>query len=110
MSEAINNNDARFDAEGFLRDILQWDRDLALQIATAENITLSAEHWELIESARAYHQQFDISPEMRPFVKWVKQQLGEDKGRSIHLLSLFPQSPAKLISKIAGLPKPPNCI
>ena len=37
-------------------------------------------------------------------------KLGADKGRSISLLSLFPGSPAKLGSKIAGLPKPDNCL
>lgn len=106
-NNAINEH---FDKEGFLRDIQQWNQALAIQIAEDENIILTDAHWQLIHTAREYFQQFDISPEMRPFVKWVKQQLGEEKGRSIYLLSLFPQSPAKLISKIAGLPKPPNCI
>ncbi|NRB41058.1 MAG: TusE/DsrC/DsvC family sulfur relay protein [Pseudomonadales bacterium] len=99
-----------FDKEGFLKNIQQWNETMAIAIAKAENIELYDAHWELIHCARAYFQQFDISPEMRPFVKWVGQQLDKDKGRSIYLLSLFPQSPTKLISKIAGLPKPANCI
>lgn len=99
-----------FDQEGFLIDLSQWDDSIALQLAEAEGITLSPAHWELLHLARLYHQSFDISPEMRPFVKWVGQHLGSDKGKSLYLLSLFPNSPAKLISKIAGLPKPPNCI
>ena len=102
--------DERFDKEGFLRDIHQWDKAMAEAIADNENIILDEDHWELIHCARDYFNQFDISPEMRPFVKWVSQQLGKDKGNSMHLLKLFPQSPAKLISKIAGLPKPPNCL
>ena len=100
----------QFDPEGFLRDIHQWNQKLAINIAQQENITLTDAHWELIHCARDYHQTFDISPEMRPFVKWVGQQLSQDKGRSIYLLTLFPGSPAKLISKISGLPKPPNCV
>ena len=108
MSNAAD--DERFDKEGFLRDIQQWDETMACAIANGEGITLEEAHWELIHCARAYFKQFDISPEMRPFVKWVSQQLGKDKGSSLYLLTLFPQSPAKLISKIAGLPKPPNCL
>lgn len=99
-----------FDQEGFLLDLQQWSETIAIQIAQQENITLSEAHWQLLYLAREYHQAFDISPEMRPFVKWVGQHLGSDKGKSLYLLSLFPGSPAKLISKIAGLPKPPNCI
>lgn len=99
-----------FDKEGFLLRLDDWSETVAVTIAEQEGITLSDEHWQLIYLARDYYQQFDISPEMRPFVKWVRQELGNDKGKSIYLLSLFPNSPAKLISKIAGLPKPPNCI
>jgi len=47
---------------------------------------------------------------MRPLVKFVGQELGKDKGNSMYLLTLFPGSPAKLGSKIAGLPKPENCL
>ena len=37
-------------------------------------------------------------------VKIVKQKVSLEKGNSIHLLTLFPGSPAKLAAKIAGLP------
>ena len=47
---------------------------------------------------------------MRALVKYVRLKLGPDKGRSIYLLKLFPGSPAKIGSKIAGLPKPANCL
>lgn len=99
-----------FDPEGFLRDLQAWTPAVAEQIAAAEHIHLTPAHWEILELLRAYYQRFDSSPAMRPLVKWVAQHLGADKGRSIYLLSLFPGSPAKLGSKIAGLPKPDNCL
>lgn len=104
MSETL------FDKEGFLTDLSAWNKDIAHTIANKENINLSPEHWQLIDCARDYYAVFDLSPEMRPLVKWVAEKLGKEKGHSIYLLSLFPDSPAKLISKIAGLPKPSNCI
>ena len=103
-------NDTLFDKEGFLIHLNDWNKNLACSIAASEGINLTDKHWELIYCARDYYQQFDISPEMRPFIKWVARQLGAEKGRSIYLLTLFPGSSAKIISKIAGLPKPPNCI
>lgn len=102
--------DSAFDPEGFLRDLQDWTPEVAEQIAAGENIQLTPAHWEIIELLRAYYQRFDSSPAMRPLVKWVAQQLGPDRGKSIYLLSLFPGSPAKLGSKIAGLPKPDNCL
>ncbi len=99
-----------FDQEGFLLDLKQWNPDLAVEIARGENIELEEAHWEIIHLLRDYHQRFESSPAMRALVKYTRQQLGEDKGRSIYLLQLFPGSPAKIGSKIAGLPKPDNCL
>lgn len=102
--------DDALDPEGFLRELQDWTPEVAEQIAALENIRLTPAHWEILELLRAYYQRFDSSPAMRPLVKWVAQQLGPDKGKSVYLLSLFPGSPAKLGSKIAGLPKPDNCL
>lgn len=99
-----------FDKEGFLLQLENWSPAVAEQIARAEGIDLTAEHWEILELLRTYYREFDASPAMRPLVKYCTLKLGADKGRSIYLLSLFPGSPAKIGSKIAGLPKPENCL
>jgi len=83
---------------------------VARQIAGAEDLELSDAHWEIIYLLRDFYREFDSSPAMRPLIKYCALKLGPDKGRSIYLLSLFPNSPAKLGSKIAGLPKPDNCL
>ena len=99
-----------FDSEGFLRNLEEWTPAVAEQIAGAEALTLTDPHWEVINLLRAYYETYDSSPAMRPLVKFCGLRLGPDKGRSIYLMSLFPGSPAKLGSKIAGLPKPDNCL
>lgn len=99
-----------FDKDGFLLNLNDWNEQTAIAIATSENITLTDEHWQVIHLLRQFYQQFELSPAMRPLVKYVGQHLGAEKGKSLYLLSLFPNSPAKLASKIAGLPKPDNCL
>lgn len=99
----------QFDQEGFLTQPQDWTEELATHIAKHEGIQLTPAHWEIIWLVRDFYQQFDLSPANRPLVKAVKQKLGDEKGNSIYLMSLFPESPAKLASKIAGLPKPANC-
>jgi tRNA 2-thiouridine synthesizing protein E len=98
------------DKQGFLVNLNDWNEDLACDIALEESITLTEDHWEVIHILRNFYHEYTVSPAMRILVKTVKQQLGDDKGNSIHLLSLFPGSPAKIASKIAGLPKPTNCL
>ncbi len=98
------------DQDGFLCDLDNWNEEIATQLAIRESLTLTEAHWEIIYLVRRFYQQYEHSPEMRPLVKFTRQELGSDKGQSIYLLSLFPNSPAKIACKIAGLPRPANCL
>lgn len=96
--------------EGFLQRVEDWDPDIALWLASREGIELSEAHWEILHLLRRYYEHYDSSPAMRALVKYCRIELGAEKGKSIYLLKLFPGSPAKIGSKIAGLPKPANCL
>ena len=98
------------DKEGYLRDRSRWSPAVAEWLAERESITLTPEHWALIELVRAFYAKHEVSPAMRPLVKLAREQLGESCGNSLYLLKLFPGSPAKLLAKIAGLPRPTNCL
>lgn len=104
------NKEIAFDKEGFLLTLDLWTEEIAREIAQKENITLSQDHLDVIYLLRNFYQKHQVAPANRPLVKLVKTQLSEDKGNSIYLLTLFPESPAKIAAKIAGLPKPPNCL
>jgi tRNA 2-thiouridine synthesizing protein E len=99
-----------FDKEGFLLNIEDWNHDVAEQIASAEGICLGSGHWEVVELLRRYYKRYEASPAMRALVKYAARELGPEKGHSIYLLGLFPGSPARIACKIAGLPKPENCL
>jgi tRNA 2-thiouridine synthesizing protein E len=100
----------RLDPEGFLIKLDDWAPAVARDIANDEGIILTEQHWEVLNLLRQYYAEFDSSPAMRPLVKYCAMALGKDKGKSLYLLSLFPGSPAKIGCKIAGLPKPDNCL
>ncbi|PID44714.1 MAG: sulfurtransferase TusE [Proteobacteria bacterium] len=98
------------DKEGFVINYQDWNRSLANTIAAEEGIRLDEAHWQIISLVREFYEEFDLSPVNRTLVNYVKTRLGEEKGNSMYLLKLFPGSPAKLCAKIAGLPKPANCL
>ena len=98
------------DKDGYLTHLSDWSPNTAKWLAHSEGITLEAEHWEVINALRGFYADTGISPAMRILVKIVKKNISIDKGNSIHLLTLFPGSPAKLVAKIAGLPRPTNCL
>ena len=106
----IEGQSLALDDDGHLLELSQWNEAAAEGLAEQEGISLDERHWELIELVREFYASFEISPEMRPLVKYVRARLGKDKGRSIYLMLLFPPSPARVASKIAGLPRPENCL
>lgn len=110
MTLEVNGNQIEVDDEGYLCALDDWSEEVAEQIALAEGVTLTPDHWAVLEVLRDFYNTFEHAPAMRPFVKAVGQKLGADKGKSIYLMKLFPDSPAKLAAKIAGLPKPTNCL
>lgn len=98
------------DKEGYLLDLGDWNEPVAQALAQAEGLNLQNEHWEILLLLREFYQEFQLSPATRPLIKYVALKLGPDKGNSMHLNRLFKGTPAKLAAKLAGLPKPSNCI
>ncbi|MDX5327828.1 MAG: TusE/DsrC/DsvC family sulfur relay protein [Marinobacter sp.] len=97
--------------EGFLEDAGSWTPEVAQEIAAEDSIQLNENHWEIIEFLREFYKQHEMSPPSnRLFVKAVKEAFGDDKGNSIYLMQLFPGTPAKTACRIAGLPRPTNCL
>ena len=97
--------------EGFLEDAWTWSPDVARDIAADDNIELTDNHWEIIEFLREFYKQHEISPPSnRLFVKAVREAFNEEKGNSIYMMQLFPGTPAKTACRIAGLPRPTNCL
>lgn len=106
----VNQQNIALDKDGYLLYLSDWSEPAALAMAEEAGIQLTDAHWEIVRLLQQFHREFEHSPAMRILVKYVKQHLGEEKGNSIYLMQLFPGSPAKLAARIAGLPRPTNCL
>lgn len=98
------------DKDGYLLDLDDWSETVAEALAQREELHLSREHWEVLQLLRGFYQEFQLSPANRPLIKYATLKLGPEKGNSLHLNLLFKGAPAKLAAKLAGLPKPTNCL
>lgn len=98
------------DKHEYLVNLDDWNEELALYIASLENITMTDDHWEVVNFVRKFYIEFKTSPAIRLLVKSMAKEFGPDKGNSIYLYKLFPKGPAKQATRIAGLPKPAKCI
>ncbi|MDH3819439.1 MAG: TusE/DsrC/DsvC family sulfur relay protein [Myxococcales bacterium] len=91
------------DAEGYLANRDDWSEELAQEYATQMGIELTDEHWKVINTARAIEAESSSSPGLRKISK-----RSETPIKAIY--QLFPDGPAKLVAKIAGIPKPKSCL
>jgi len=98
------------DADGYLVDLSDWNEAVAEALAEREGLALEEAHWEILHLLRRFYDSYQLSPANRPLVKYVAIELGPQKGNSLHLNRLFKGTPAKLAAKLAGLPKPTNCL
>lgn len=98
------------DANGFLVNLSDWSIEICHALAEKDGITLTEEHLSIIYLMREYYEEFDHPPSQRPMSKYIKIKLGPEHATSIYLMKLFGSSPAKIACKLAGLPKPPNCL
>jgi tRNA 2-thiouridine synthesizing protein E len=110
MVPLTNNACPATNEQGFLINADDWNEDVAKQLAESNAIQLNAERWEIILFIRHYYDRFQHLPNTRVFTKAIAKELGEHKGNSRYLHKLFPDGPLKTACKLAGLPKPPNCI
>ena len=98
------------DHEGYLMSRSSWSRELAIDMAATDDITLSDAHWEVIEFLQEYYDNYEIAPAIRILTKQIGKRFGQEKGNSKYLYELFPKGPAKQACRYAGLPKPTGCV
>lgn len=92
------------DADGHLKNLTDWDKEVAAEFARLEGIEeLTDRHWIVIDFMRKVYEEKGDAPSIRKLTK----ESGVDTKE---LYSLFPKGPAKKAAKIAGLPKPKGCI
>jgi len=88
--------------EGYFTNPSQWTKDIAVEIARELDITLTEQHFAIIDFLRKKHlngETLSIRSINHSGVLDVKT-----------FYQLFPGAPLKKATKIAGIPKPASCI
>jgi tRNA 2-thiouridine synthesizing protein E len=107
MAYEVNGQTIECDANGYLLNLDDWNEEVAQVIATQEEIgDLTQRHWDLINYLRdEYLNNAGNQPNMRNLVKAMQKKWDDKSVESKTLYELFPKSPDKQGSKVAGLPE-----
>lgn len=91
--------------KGFLLHFDAWNRDLAIALAAAEGLTLTAGHWSVIRFLRDYYTSNEMPPNPRLVVKAVGVEISPHVPFTRRdFEALFPNGGCKQACRIAGLP------
>jgi tRNA 2-thiouridine synthesizing protein E len=102
MEKVIAGKNIAVNAEGYLTDFSQWDKNVAIEIAKESNIELTDRHWQVINYLQTEH---------KNQVPLSIRKIGKSNVVDIkEFYALFPQGPLKTSTKIAGIPKPASCL
>jgi len=94
------------DEEGFLIDATQWNIKMVSDIADTVDITMSEKHWEVVEYIRHYFESNHAVPELRFFLRHLREKYGKEAATRKYVYRLFPYGYGQQMCKIAGMRKP----
>jgi tRNA 2-thiouridine synthesizing protein E len=104
MSYVVNGKELETGDEDFLLEA-DFSDDVPPVIAAAEKITLTDEHWQVINYLRDKYRDDGQTPNFRNMVAEL-DEMHEGVDWKKKLYELFPNMPARQGARIAGLPKP----
>ena len=106
MAYEVNGRTLEATESGFLVNLDDWEKDVAETIAAAEGLTLTQDHWDVIEYLRdAFINHNGEQPNNRAILKAMQDKWAGRKVDNKTLFDLFPGNPSKQAGKIAGLPE-----
>lgn len=106
-----NQTHVSLDNDGHLLNHLDWSAQVAQTLADTLDIALTDEHYAIIQAVRGYYDEFGHSPTTRPLIKYLTLNLPDLQIDNAKLQSLFNTGlVARHVNRIAGLPKPANCL
>lgn len=100
----LDENLAERDPEGYLADLPDWSETTALELAKAEGITMTEEHWQIVRFLRNHYRDNGPLCTATEIIHDMEDRFGLEDRR--HLYQLFPGGPLVQGSRIAGLPAP----
>ena len=98
------------DQDGHLVDYTLWNEDVAQQLANSLDLQLEAWHLEVLHAVREFYQQFGHSPATRPLIKFLMKTVSPEINNAILQESFNTGLVARHLSRLAGVPKPANCL
>lgn len=98
------------DQDGHLVDYTGWNQAVAQQLAQSLDLELTDWHFEILQAVRQFYQQFGHSPATRPLIKFLMKTVSPEINNAELQQRFNTGLVARHLSRLAGIPKPANCL
>ena len=98
------------DQDGHLVDYTIWNEDVAQVLAERLELKLTPWHFKVLQAVRQFYQQFGHSPATRPLIKFLMKTVGPEINNAVLQEKFNTGLVARHLSRLAGIPKPANCL
>ncbi|MPW42888.1 TusE/DsrC/DsvC family sulfur relay protein [Acinetobacter guerrae] len=98
------------DQDGHLVDYTIWNNQVAQQLASSIDLELTDWHFEVLHAVRQFYQQFGHSPATRPLIKYLMKTISPEIDNAMLQQRFNTGLVARHLSRLAGIPKPANCL
>ncbi len=98
------------DQDGHLVDYTIWNEDVAQELANSLELELSEWHFQILNAVRQFYAQFGHSPATRPLIKFLMKTIGPEVDNALLQDQFKTGLVARHLSRLAGIPKPANCL
>lgn len=110
LAISITMNIPPLDTDGHLVNHLDWTPEVARQMAVRDGLQLNDQHLMILQQVREFYQRFEHAPATRPLIRFLVKQLGDQISNAQLMADFQTGLVARTLSRLAGLPKPANCL
>lgn len=103
MGYVVDGVELETDDDGYLLEP-NYSEEIVSMIAEAEGLSLSDDHWKVVNYMRDQYREHGQTPNFRNMLKDMEDVIPGVDSKALY--DLFPTGPAKQGAKVAGLPKP----
>jgi tRNA 2-thiouridine synthesizing protein E len=110
LNDSNNSQHVAIDADGHLQQHLDWSPEVAAFLAAKEGLVLSEAHLQVLHTTREFYTRFGYAPATRPLIKFLIKELGNHINNAQLMQDFQTGLVARTLARLAGLPKPANCL
>lgn len=98
------------DQDGHLVDYTIWNEQVAQELAKSLELELTDWHFEVLQAVRQFYAQFGHAPATRPLIKFLIKTVSPEIDNAMLQAKFNTGLVARHLSRLAGVPKPANCL